>query len=106
MSFKEKSVSTCVPCTKQQPPQRDGSVPDPVWVGSKWLLAFRGFQLPGHSPHTNPCMSLRLMQAIVCLKSVTLKVHVTVIYPAFSETLQALNLRSLFDKPEALLAVF
>ena len=24
----------------QQPPQRGGAVPDPVWVGSKWLLAF------------------------------------------------------------------
>ena len=105
MSFMEKSVSTYVPCTNQQPPQRDGSIPDPVWVGSKWLLAFRGSQLPGHSPHTNPCM-LRIMQAIVCLKSVTLKVHVTVTYPAFSEILQAFNLRSLFDKREALLAVF
>ena len=27
-------------CTNQQPPQRDGAVPDPVRVGSKWLLAF------------------------------------------------------------------
>ena len=27
-------------CTNQQPPQRDGAVPDPVWVGSKWLLDF------------------------------------------------------------------
>ena len=26
--------------TNQQPPQRGGAVPDPVWVGSKWLLAF------------------------------------------------------------------
>ena len=26
--------------TNQQPPQRCGAVPDPVWVGSKWLLAF------------------------------------------------------------------
>ena len=26
-------------CTNQQPPQRGGAVPDPVWVGSKWLLA-------------------------------------------------------------------
>ena len=24
----------------QQPPQRGGAVPDPVWVGSKWLLFF------------------------------------------------------------------
>ena len=27
-------------CTNQQPPQRGGVVLDPVWVGSKWLLAF------------------------------------------------------------------
>ena len=27
-------------CTNQQPPQRGGAVPDPFWVGSKWLLAF------------------------------------------------------------------
>ena len=28
-------------CTHQQPPQRGGAVPDPVWVGSKRLLAFQ-----------------------------------------------------------------
>ena len=27
-------------CTNQQRPQRARAVPDPVWVGSKWLLAF------------------------------------------------------------------
>ena len=27
-------------CTYQQPPQRGGAVPNPVWVGLKWLLAF------------------------------------------------------------------
>ena len=27
-------------CTNQQPPQRGGAVPDPVWVGSKWLFDF------------------------------------------------------------------
>ena len=27
-------------CTNQQLPQRGGAVPDPVWVWSKWLLAF------------------------------------------------------------------
>ena len=27
-------------CTNQQPPQHDVAVPDPLWVGSKWLLAF------------------------------------------------------------------
>ena len=26
--------------TNQQPPQRGGAVPGPVWVGSKWLLTF------------------------------------------------------------------
>ena len=35
-------------CTNQQPPQRGGAVPDPVWVGSKWLLAF---QLPRALPY-------------------------------------------------------
>ena len=27
-------------CTNQQRPQRGGAVPNPVWVGLKWLLAF------------------------------------------------------------------
>ena len=27
-------------CNNQQPPQRGGAVPGPVWVGSKWMLAF------------------------------------------------------------------
>ena len=27
-------------CTNQHPPQRGGAVPDPIWVGSKWLFAF------------------------------------------------------------------
>ena len=27
-------------CTNQQSPQRDDALPDPVWVGSKWLLVF------------------------------------------------------------------
>ena len=27
-------------CTNQQPPQHGGAVPGPIWVGSKWLLAF------------------------------------------------------------------
>ena len=27
-------------CTNQQPPQHDGAVPNPNWVGLKWLLAF------------------------------------------------------------------
>ena len=29
-----------VDCTNQQPLQRGGAVPDPVWVGSKWMLDF------------------------------------------------------------------
>ena len=33
-------IRTSQNCTNQQPPQRDGVVPDPVWVGSKCLLAF------------------------------------------------------------------
>ena len=32
-------------CTNQQPSQRGGAVPDPVWVGSKWLLDFPRSQL-------------------------------------------------------------
>ena len=39
-----------VTCTDQQPPQHGGAVPGPVWVGSKWLLAFPRSQLPRHSP--------------------------------------------------------
>ena len=31
---------TCSACTNQQPPQHGGAIPDPVLVGSKWLLAF------------------------------------------------------------------
>ena len=37
-------------CTNQQPPQRGGAVPDPVWVESKWLLPSRGSQLPRALP--------------------------------------------------------
>ena len=40
-------------CTNQQPTQRGSAVPDPVWVGSKWLVAFPRVCCPGHSPHTN-----------------------------------------------------
>ena len=43
-------------CTSQQPPQRGGAIPDPVWVGSKWLLAF---QLPRALPYIfSPCCPL------------------------------------------------
>ena len=37
-------------CTSQQPLQRGGAVPDPVWVGSKWLLPSRGSQVPQALP--------------------------------------------------------
>ena len=38
--------------TNQLPPQRGGAVPDPVWVGSKWLLVFpRGPVTPGTPLH-------------------------------------------------------
>ena len=37
---RESSVSRCGARFNQQPPQRGGAVPGPVWVGSKWLLAF------------------------------------------------------------------
>ena len=37
-------------CTNHQPPQCGGAVPNPIWVGSKWLLAFLGSQLPWALP--------------------------------------------------------
>ena len=37
-------------CTNQQPPQRFGAVLDPVWVGSKWLLAFPRFPITPDIP--------------------------------------------------------
>ena len=33
-------VVELIKATNQQPPQRGGAVPAPVWVGLKWLLAF------------------------------------------------------------------
>ena len=39
-----------LPCINQQPPQRGGAVPSPVWVESKWLVDFRGSQLPRALP--------------------------------------------------------
>ena len=39
-SFTRLSRRSTLHCTNQQPPHRGGAVPDPVWVGSKWLLAF------------------------------------------------------------------
>ena len=37
-------------CTNQQPPQRGGAVPNPVWVGSKWMLAFPRVPLTPGTP--------------------------------------------------------
>ena len=49
--------------TNQQPPQRGGAVPDPVWVGSKWLLAFPRISATLGTPHTqiifSPCCPLK-----------------------------------------------
>ena len=46
-----KSVQTIATITPQ-PPQRGGAVPNPIWVGSKWLLAFpRVPATPGTSLH-------------------------------------------------------
>ena len=36
----------------QQPPQRGGAVPGPVWVGSKWLLAFPRVPVTPGTPHS------------------------------------------------------
>ena len=49
-------------CTNQQPPQRGGAVPNPVWVWSKWLLAFPRFPVTPGTPLTqtifSPCSPL------------------------------------------------
>ena len=37
-------------CTNQQPPQRGGAFPDPVWVGRNNCWIFEGPSYPGHSP--------------------------------------------------------
>ena len=39
LQYKVWFESECV-CTNQQLPQPGGVVPDPAWIGSKWLLAF------------------------------------------------------------------
>ena len=36
----------------QQPPQRGGAVPGPVWVGLKWLLAFPRVPVTPGTPHS------------------------------------------------------
>ena len=45
-------------CTNQQPPQRGGVVPNPVWVGSKWLLTFRRVPVAPGTPLTQSIYSL------------------------------------------------
>ena len=37
-------------CTNQQPPQRGGAVPDPVWVESKWLFDFPRVPVTSSTP--------------------------------------------------------
>ena len=49
-------------CTNQQLPQQGGAVPIPIWVGSKWLLAFSRIPftraLSSHKPFFLPCSHL------------------------------------------------
>ena len=49
-------------CINQQPPQRDGAVPNLVWVGSKWLLVFPRIPVTPGTPLTqtifSPCSPL------------------------------------------------
>ena len=45
--------------TNQLLPQHRGAVPDPVWIGSKWLLAFPRVPVtPGTPLHFLPCCPL------------------------------------------------
>ena len=54
---------TFLGCTNQQPPQRGGAVTIPIWVGSKWLLAF---------PRVPIIPSIPLTQTIFCLAALQL----------------------------------
>ena len=49
-------------CTNQQPSQRGDAVPNPVWVGLKWLLAFPKIPVTPSTPLTqtifSPCSPL------------------------------------------------
>ena len=45
-------------CTNQQPPQRGGAVPNPVWVELKWLLAFPRVPVTPGTPLTQTIFSL------------------------------------------------
>ena len=51
----EQEKQTATICTNQQPPQRGGAVPDPVWVGSKWLLASSRVPVTPGTPHSFFC---------------------------------------------------
>ena len=44
-------------CTNQQPPQRGGAVPNRVWVGLKWLLAFPRVPVTPGTPLTQTIFS-------------------------------------------------
>ena len=41
-------------CTNQQQPQRGDAVPNPVWVGLKWLLAFPRVPVTPGTPSHKP----------------------------------------------------
>ena len=54
-------------CTNQQPPQRGGVVPNPVWVGSKWLLTFSRVPVTPGTPLENVfvnCVSIQVIRFI------------------------------------------
>ena len=55
-------VESCQRCTNQQPPQRRGTIPVPVWGGSKLLLAFAGVPVTPGAPFIqtifSPCCPL------------------------------------------------
>ena len=53
---KESIAGQCRIRTNKQPPQRGGAVPDPVWIGWIWLLAFPRIPVTAGTP-----LSLRRM---------------------------------------------
>ena len=57
-------------CTDQRPPQRGGAVPNPVWVGSKWLLVFPRVPVTPGTPLTqtifSPCSLLNDRRRVAC----------------------------------------
>ena len=49
-------TSPPIRCTNQQLPQHGDAVPEPIWVGSKWLLDFPTVSLPRALPFIfSPC---------------------------------------------------